>query len=822
MSQAEVMGVELRANFSQFEKALLKAQNKTEASLSAVERKFAAANRRVKSEGDKLGSALGGFQKAGAGLLGQIPGLTGGINSLGLAGAAGAIGVGALVSALQSIGNTTKWADDLAAAADKIGITSEALQGLRYAADETDIPLADLDSGLQALNASLGAFKSGIGAKRITPIFKALGLTQDDLKDVHNANELLPILADRLGRVQDTATRVKLAKALGIENLEPLLRQGADGLARMDQEARRLGLVMSNEVTNGLADANRELERNQQVIDANVRSMQANLAPFFVWVTRQAAKAAHSISDMLARGRRSYSEGGFSGLDFITRFMPRRERPRPEDDDPMMIRQHIAALGPETDPAPAVNLDLPATGGGGRHGRVDRSAQEAQQRTRAFEDALASAQAGSLQAQSQIATTATMRAAIATQLLDSEQAQRQAQLDRQVADKDLTTAQRAEIVEAEKGAWEAKRAGVALTLKAALIEDQNTAEDRQRGFLVDMLNARAATATTLEERLAIDRDLLTLHQAERRRLLERAITQEGISDAEKAMLQAMLDQLAAVENAEQGALLSPGAQGGKDALDRARAQYANSNADPAAKDRQDALDYIAKQEADGVASHEAAMQARADIDRAYWQHRLAGEGGMLDQLATLQNSNIKELAAIGKAAAITQATIDGVLAVQNALAHGGPFPLNLVAAAIVGAQAAANVAAIAGTGFRSGGYTGDGAEGAVAGAVHGKEYVFDAAATRRIGKPALDALRSGSPLIGSVSRAAQSVGGQSAVAGQVFHFAPVIDARGADTAAVMALGKVVAQQQKDFRSNVEKIMLSRSRWRLGTPSRGSW
>jgi hypothetical protein len=43
-------------------------------------------------------------------------------------------------------------------------------------------------------------------------------------------------------------------------------------------------------------------------------------------------------------------------------------------------------------------------------------------------------------------------------------------------------------------------------------------------------------------------------------------------------------------------------------------------------------------------------------------------------------------------------------------------------------------------GFASGGYTGDGSANAAAGIVHGKEYVFNAKATARIGKANLDAL----------------------------------------------------------------------------------
>ncbi|WP_043749511.1 hypothetical protein [Methylobacterium nodulans] len=46
-------------------------------------------------------------------------------------------------------------------------------------------------------------------------------------------------------------------------------------------------------------------------------------------------------------------------------------------------------------------------------------------------------------------------------------------------------------------------------------------------------------------------------------------------------------------------------------------------------------------------------------------------------------------------------------------------------------------------GFASGGYTGNGGTGAVAGVVHGREYVFDAASTARIGVGTLEAIRRG-------------------------------------------------------------------------------
>lgn len=290
MAATEAMGVTLRAEFKDFEKALLKARNETDTKLAAIGRDFEKANNKVKTEARGMSGAFGGLTRG-------LPGLTGGISALGLAGGAAAGGMVALLGALRGVQQAGKFAADLTDSADRIGVTVEALQALRFAADETGVPLADLDSGLENLNASLGAFKTGIGSGRIRPIFEALGLTQADLVAVENAEQLLPILADRLGQVGDRATQVQLARKLGIEALLPLLRRGSTGINDLAGEARDLGLVLSNDVVSGLDETDRALERNQQQIDANVREMQASLAPFFVWATGELAKLARGFTD---------------------------------------------------------------------------------------------------------------------------------------------------------------------------------------------------------------------------------------------------------------------------------------------------------------------------------------------------------------------------------------------------------------------------------------------------------------------------------------------------------------------------------------------
>ena len=112
--------------------------------------------------------------------------------------------------------------------------------------------------------------------------------------------------------------------------------------------------------------------------------------------------------------------------------------------------------------------------------------------------------------------------------------------------------------------------------------------------------------------------------------------------------------------------------------------------------------YIKTWRADQLISQEQYQAAMAQIAIKYKQTELQGMETFFGGLAQLQSSSNKELGAIGKAAAITQATMQGVVAVQNALAVQ-PYYVGMGLAIGAAATAAANVAKIAGLQFATGG-----------------------------------------------------------------------------------------------------------------------
>lgn len=156
------------------------------------------------------------------------------------------------------------------------------------------------------------------------------------------------------------------------------------------------------------------------------------------------------------------------------------------------------------------------------------------------------------------------------------------------------------------------------------------------------------------------------------------------------------------------------------------------------------------------ANHAAKVKEMNDAD---YQQRLDNYGNMIGGMTELtrafagENSTAyRVMFAAQKGYALAMAIIDGKAAVMKAWASAA-FPYNLpsVAAAIsqTGILQAA-MSAVSPKGFSTGGYTGNMGVNDIAGVVHGKEYVLNAMATKRIGVDNLNTLNRGGSLNGGV------------------------------------------------------------------------
>ena len=160
--------------------------------------------------------------------------------------------------------------------------------------------------------------------------------------------------------------------------------------------------------------------------------------------------------------------------------------------------------------------------------------------------------------------------------------------------------------------------------------------------------------------------------------------------------------------------------------------------------------------------HKQSRESLTKIEGAKNAAIITSSADFFGNMATLSQSGNKKLAAVGKAAAIAQATMQGFVAVQNALAVQ-PYPLGMALAVSAGVVAAANVASIAGVGFSGGGYTGLGGVHEEAGVVHKGEVVWSQKDIQRFGGvAAVEALRKGDVSAVTSPASASVVRGSSA------------------------------------------------------------
>lgn len=175
-------------------------------------------------------------------------------------------------------------------------------------------------------------------------------------------------------------------------------------------------------------------------------------------------------------------------------------------------------------------------------------------------------------------------------------------------------------------------------------------------------------------------------------------------------------------------------------------------------------DEIKKMREAGRISEEEFENAMLQNDLNRYNVRLNQASSFFGDLSALQKSENKKIAAVGKAAAIVQTTIQTYQSATSAYASLASIPyvgpvLGAAAAAAAIAAGMANVRAIKSqqTGFKTGGYTGNIGVNEVAGVVHGQEFVMNASATSKY-RPMLEAINEGKDVVSYTSSQNESKG----------------------------------------------------------------
>jgi len=193
---------------------------------------------------DKTGAAFRSVDSKLAGITKSLRGFAG------FAGfAAVAAGIGTLTKSLVDMGS------QLQDASEKLGVSAETLQVLKFAAEQTGSSFDALQAAL-AFNTKLTGSASR-GNKEAAETFRLLGLDAKKFADLP-IDRRLSVIAQQLSQVQDPALRLDLTlKALGRGGAElaPLLAQGAAGLAQFETQLRSTNSILSDAQVKALDDA---------------------------------------------------------------------------------------------------------------------------------------------------------------------------------------------------------------------------------------------------------------------------------------------------------------------------------------------------------------------------------------------------------------------------------------------------------------------------------------------------------------------------------------------------------------------------------------
>lgn len=269
------LSVEITADATSFAAALKNAEGQLASTQARMNRTLAAVEKGFKSVAGGLKDVLGpvfSLRSAFATLL-------------------GAGGIGLLAK------NALDAADAIVDMADRIGISTDALQELMYVASQSGLSVEQLETGLRKLNENIASAAAG----QKNNVLTQLGIAAKDA-----AGNVRP-LSDVLLEVADAFQKVGPQSAAGIKILTEAfgsragtafagaLKDGAAGVRELIEDARRLGLVLEGDLLRGAASANDALDRMKMVVGTNLTRVLLQLAPTIETVAKAFADAAPGI-----------------------------------------------------------------------------------------------------------------------------------------------------------------------------------------------------------------------------------------------------------------------------------------------------------------------------------------------------------------------------------------------------------------------------------------------------------------------------------------------------------------------------------------------
>jgi hypothetical protein len=198
--------------------------------------------------------------------------------------------------------NTALAMDELGKSSERLKIPASALEELKYAAEQSGVPLETLDGALKTLHKT--ALESRWGMVESAQKFRLLGMSATDVEGrLKNPLELLSTLSDRMQAMPNPIKQAwAMDKMFGDEGqtLLPFLQQGSAGIKNLREEARELGVVLDEQAIVRSILFRKALKSMNAAILGLARSMVDNILPALTWALKGMAKATAYLRKLSA------------------------------------------------------------------------------------------------------------------------------------------------------------------------------------------------------------------------------------------------------------------------------------------------------------------------------------------------------------------------------------------------------------------------------------------------------------------------------------------------------------------------------------------
>ncbi len=214
--------------------------------------------------------------------------------------AAGVFAAVATSGVSRYVSNTLEAIDATNDYADALGVSSQKLQALQYAAQRVQLPADKLNDILKDTAEKIGdAYATGGG--EAVDALDALGISAERLVNLSPDEQLLAI-ADQLDNVGTRAEKIQILESLASDAslLLPLLEDDAAGLRELTDEAVRTGYAMEDELADKASKANEQIRTMKQQISSELATRIAQSADNITALASAIADVTGRVIDFVA------------------------------------------------------------------------------------------------------------------------------------------------------------------------------------------------------------------------------------------------------------------------------------------------------------------------------------------------------------------------------------------------------------------------------------------------------------------------------------------------------------------------------------------